>query len=82
MLFYFIVINNITPSNGSLHGGTLITVTGDYFDDTNSPISVLVGGQICEVLNHTDTDIICETPPKTGMNINSSFCGASIYFFQ
>lgn len=32
------------PSTGSMLGGTLLTIQGNYFDQTDSPVMVLVGG--------------------------------------
>uniref|UniRef100_A0A8C5WI58 Fibrocystin-L n=1 Tax=Leptobrachium leishanense TaxID=445787 RepID=A0A8C5WI58_9ANUR len=57
-------ITSISPSGGSVQGGTLITITGRYFDQTDSPAKVLVGGYDCIVTGLTDTQITCKSPPK------------------
>ncbi|KAM4704928.1 fibrocystin-L [Rhinophrynus dorsalis] len=57
-------IYGVSPSVGSTQGGTIITITGSYFDETDSPARVLVGGQECVILGLTDTTITCRTPPK------------------
>ncbi|KAE8599477.1 hypothetical protein XENTR_v10017204 [Xenopus tropicalis] len=57
-------ITGISPSVGSTEGGTIITITGNNFDQTDAPARVLVGGQDCIVLGLTDTTITCRTPPK------------------
>ncbi|XP_036904303.1 fibrocystin-L isoform X2 [Sturnira hondurensis] len=54
----------ISPSRGSIRGGTLLTIHGRFFDQTDSPVRVLVGGQACDVLNVTENSICCRTSPK------------------
>uniref|UniRef100_A0A3Q1GNU6 PA14 domain-containing protein n=1 Tax=Acanthochromis polyacanthus TaxID=80966 RepID=A0A3Q1GNU6_9TELE len=39
-------VTGVSPSAGSVLGGTLITVHGRFFDETDRPARVLVGGQI------------------------------------
>uniref|UniRef100_A0A8C5QTU9 Fibrocystin-L n=1 Tax=Leptobrachium leishanense TaxID=445787 RepID=A0A8C5QTU9_9ANUR len=63
-MYFFSEITSISPSSGSVEGGTIITVTGRYFDQTDSPAKVHVGGQDCVVLSLTDTQITCKSPPK------------------
>uniref|UniRef100_A0A8C5R062 PKHD1 like 1 n=1 Tax=Leptobrachium leishanense TaxID=445787 RepID=A0A8C5R062_9ANUR len=43
---YFSEITSISPSSGSVGGGTIITITGRYFDHTGSPANVAVGGMV------------------------------------
>ncbi|XP_043922184.1 fibrocystin-L [Protopterus annectens] len=57
-------ITGVTPLVGSIHGGTILTITGDLFDQTDAPATVLIGGQNCAVLNLTNNEIICETAAK------------------
>ncbi|MEE6507574.1 hypothetical protein FKM82_026763 [Ascaphus truei] len=57
-------VTAVSPSGGSRQGGTIITVTGRFFDQTDSPAKVLVGGQDCLILRLTDTAITCRSPPK------------------
>ncbi|XP_030896500.1 fibrocystin-L-like [Leptonychotes weddellii] len=54
----------ISPSQGSIQGGTVLTISGQFFDQTDSPVRVLVGGQACDILNVTENSICCKTPPK------------------
>ncbi|XP_038045747.1 fibrocystin-L-like [Patiria miniata] len=54
-------ILNVEPQVGSLEGGTLLTITGKYFDGYAA--SVLVGGVPCEISNITSTEIKCVTGP-------------------
>ncbi|MGH0174248.1 UNVERIFIED_CONTAM: hypothetical protein FKN15_008441, partial [Acipenser sinensis] len=37
-------VSGISPSEGSMEGGTILTINGQYFDQTDSPAKVLVGG--------------------------------------
>lgn len=39
-------ITGVTPSSGSLEGGTLLTINGNYFD-SYAETTVLVGGKLC-----------------------------------
>ncbi|XP_069478236.1 fibrocystin-L-like [Ambystoma mexicanum] len=57
-------ITGVSPSEGSVEGGTILTVTGNFFDQTDSPALVLVGGQTCEILNITNSAITCRMPAK------------------
>ncbi|XP_053322520.1 fibrocystin-L [Spea bombifrons] len=57
-------ITGIFPSSGSVEGGTLITIDGRFFDQTDSPAKVLVGGQDCVIIELTDTRITCRAPRK------------------
>ncbi|CAH1789358.1 unnamed protein product [Owenia fusiformis] len=51
----------VTPSTGSLAGGTKITISGRNFDETNAPALAEISGVPCMVENVTDTEIVCIT---------------------
>ncbi|XP_019623376.1 PREDICTED: fibrocystin-L-like [Branchiostoma belcheri] len=51
----------VSPATGSLAGGTRLTITGRYFDDTDAPPEVYVGGTPCAVQSMTDNTIECIT---------------------
>ncbi|XP_045037491.2 fibrocystin-L [Desmodus rotundus] len=57
-------VTMVSPSRGSIQGGTTLTIRGRFFDQTDSPVRVLVGGQACDVLNVTENSICCKTSPK------------------
>nr|XP_010954142.1 fibrocystin-L isoform X1 [Camelus bactrianus] len=57
-------VTTISPSQGSIQGGTRLTISGRFFDQTDFPVRVLVGGQPCDILNVTENTICCRTPPK------------------
>ncbi|XP_043545299.1 PKHD1 like 1, tandem duplicate 1 [Chiloscyllium plagiosum] len=67
-------VTGIYPSEGSVEGGTLLTVTGQFFDETDAPARVTVGGQSCEVLSVSTTQIICQTP-KEASHLRTVFPG-------
>lgn len=39
-------VTRVSPSKGSVMGGTLLTIHGRFFDQTDRPARVLVGGTI------------------------------------
>ncbi|XP_053415184.1 fibrocystin-L isoform X2 [Nycticebus coucang] len=57
-------VTMISPSQGSIRGGVTLTIRGRFFDQTDCPAKVLVGGQVCNILNVTGNSICCKTPPK------------------
>ncbi|KAI4871505.1 hypothetical protein NFI96_027165, partial [Prochilodus magdalenae] len=61
-------VTGVSPSGGSMLGGTLLTITGHYFDETDAPAEVLVGGRRCEVQSVTDETITCRTPEYAWSN--------------
>ncbi|RUS86318.1 hypothetical protein EGW08_005903, partial [Elysia chlorotica] len=59
----FTEIHNISQHTGSTAGGTRLTLMGQHFDDTDSPVSVLVADEPCVVVEPiSDTEIVCDTP--------------------
>nr|XP_061786823.1 fibrocystin-L-like [Nerophis lumbriciformis] len=54
-------VAGVTPSHGSVLGGTLLTVHGRFFDQTDGPARVLVGGLPCEIQSVRDSEITCVT---------------------
>ncbi|KAK2887447.1 hypothetical protein Q8A67_015675 [Cirrhinus molitorella] len=55
-------VTGVSPSEGSLFGGTLLTIQGHYFDETDKPAMVLVGGRECQIQSVSNERIICITP--------------------
>lgn len=58
------IIESITPTNGSEQGGQLITITGQFFDQTVVPAKILIGEGDCGVESLTTTEIVCRTTAK------------------
>ncbi|KAM4540003.1 PKHD1 like 1, tandem duplicate 1 [Odontesthes bonariensis] len=57
----FAEVTAVSPSKGGVQGGTLLTVHGRYFDQTDQPARVLVGGLPCEIQTVADDSITCKT---------------------
>lgn len=55
-------VDSVDPSTGSLAGGTLVTVSGNGFDET---AAVDIDGNACEVVEVSSTEISCRTPAST-----------------
>uniref|UniRef100_W5M5C1 PKHD1 like 1 n=1 Tax=Lepisosteus oculatus TaxID=7918 RepID=W5M5C1_LEPOC len=62
-------VGGVSPSEGSLQGGTILTINGHYFDETDRPAQVLVGGQKCPILSLSDGQITCQSPVFTPTNM-------------
>nr|XP_055075552.1 fibrocystin-L-like [Misgurnus anguillicaudatus] len=64
-------VTGVSPSEGSVLGGTSLTIQGHYFDKTDLPAVVLVGGEACQIQTLSDEKIVCVTPSyeKTNMTV-------------
>eukprot|EP00062_Callorhinchus_milii_P017054 gi/632969110/ref/XP_007900907.1/ PREDICTED: LOW QUALITY PROTEIN: fibrocystin-L [Callorhinchus milii] len=60
----FAEIRGIYPSAGSVEGGTRLTVTGQFFDETDSSARVMIKGQNCDIISLSNNQIICKTPKE------------------
>ncbi|KAK3107032.1 hypothetical protein FSP39_005622 [Pinctada imbricata] len=63
-------ITSVSPPTGSLEGDTMVTITGNFFDqeETKSKTKVTIAGTDCEVQYPiTDTQIVCKTIRKPDM---------------
>lgn len=59
-------VTSVSPSRGSIHGGTEITIAGVGFDPTFGRVSVTVDGRQCTVISVTYTRVVCSTPVGAG----------------
>lgn len=62
---YEVVVTSISPSTGSIAGGTILTVSGRNFATGLSDNQIFIGtsaGSYCEVISATSTQILCRTP--------------------
>jgi len=58
------VVTAFSPSQGSLHGGTLVTVTGYNFSTDIQDNPIRIGNTDCLVLSSSNTEIKCRTTPR------------------
>ncbi|KAM6899772.1 PKHD1 like 1, tandem duplicate 1 [Xenentodon cancila] len=68
----FAEVTGVSPSEGSVMGGTLLTIHGRFFDQTDEPARVLVGGLPCEIQSVSDDKMTCKTaeePPNHNMTV-------------
>jgi len=64
---YEVSIASITPTEGSIGGGTLITIVGKNFVPDTTETMVTIGdqlNQLCRIESITATEIKCRTPEK------------------
>ncbi|XP_076438595.1 fibrocystin-L-like [Babylonia areolata] len=58
-------MESVSANTGSTEGGQLLTISGQYFDDTDSPARVLIDGEECVLQGSlSSTSLICQTPPS------------------
>jgi hypothetical protein len=54
-------ITAISPTSGSVYGGTLVTITGENFGDIITDNPVKIGETYCYVVTTSSTSITCRT---------------------
>eukprot|EP00058_Branchiostoma_floridae_P026715 XP_002612206.1 hypothetical protein BRAFLDRAFT_108902 [Branchiostoma floridae] len=59
------VIHSMSPTEGSLAGGTTLTITGNGFD---SDTEITMNGEICEILSVNLSTVTCIAPAATSEN--------------
>ena len=59
---YVLGVNCIKPLQGSVMGGTILTVSGEGFSSAMYDNQIKVGGKVCEVISASNTEIKCLTP--------------------
>ena len=62
---YTVRLASVSPSSGSLGGGTTLTLTGDGLSQLPSDVAVVVGGVGCRVATATYTKVTCVTGAHT-----------------
>uniref|UniRef100_A0A667XGZ1 PKHD1 like 1, tandem duplicate 2 n=1 Tax=Myripristis murdjan TaxID=586833 RepID=A0A667XGZ1_9TELE len=62
-------VTGVSPSSGSVLGGTVLTIHGRFFDETDADAVVLVGGRHCEIQSVSDDRIICKTAAQPMSNM-------------
>lgn len=54
-------ITSVSPLEGSIYGGTLVTITGENFSDEPLDNPVKIGNDYCYVITSSPTEITCRT---------------------
>ena len=57
------VISNVSPASGSIHGGQTITISGGGFSEHIKMTKVMIGATNCTVLTTTPSEVTCVTAP-------------------
>ena len=57
-------VTDFNPKQGSIHGGTLITIDGYHFSNVETDNPIRIGYTDCLVETTTPTQIQCRTLPK------------------
>ena len=60
---YYPVVNEMSPQEGSLAGGTEVTIRGHGFSMDEADIDITLGGSPCAVVTSTLEEIVCVTGP-------------------
>ena len=55
------IVSLISPSMGSIEGGTKVTIAGSGFSPVRERMNVLLGDQECGITSSTYTEIVCIT---------------------
>ena len=90
VLFIAATATGISPSSGSLMGGTLVTISGSGFSYLPSHLDVQIGGAPCRIVSSSFSMIQCVTSaslssPSTdevSINVNNFLVNSSIQFEQ
>ena len=56
------------PKEGSIAGGTRVTIYGSGFGDKASDVKVLIGDTLCDVISVNVSRIVCMTGANTAGN--------------
>ena len=90
VLFIAATATSISPSSGSLFGGTLVTISGSGFSYLSSHLDVQIGGAPCHIVSSSFSVIQCitsdsTTSPSTGevrISVNGFVVNSLIQFEQ
>ncbi|XP_064639845.1 fibrocystin-L-like [Lineus longissimus] len=58
-IHYNFQVNRVSPSEGSIFGGTILTITGRGFHNNTAMMNVSVGDVGCEVFESTQDELTC-----------------------
>ncbi|XRA97477.1 fibrocystin-like protein [Pycnococcus provasolii] len=72
-------LTRVEPEAGSVHGGTLLTIHGNGFGESDgryveeAPHHIRVGGRVCPTLSWTSNTITCRVPYRAETNRNDAW---------
>lgn len=55
------VVSSITPTEGSIMGGTELSIKGSGFDPTAGHTTVKIGTNFCTIVQVTSSEVVCST---------------------
>lgn len=64
---YVLEVNDISPRQGSIFGGTIVTLTGRGFSNNTSANVVDIGNVPCKILSSRNTEISCKTEASSSV---------------
>ncbi|KAB0365339.1 hypothetical protein FD754_009495, partial [Muntiacus muntjak] len=68
---YITEVFSIQPCCGSILGGTILSISGRGFSRDRTLLWVLVGNRSCDIVNSTETNVWCETPPPAALPLSA-----------
>lgn len=82
------VVLNSTPEVSSIHGGSILTITGFGFSRNVNNIRVMIGTEQCVIIQSTTSEIQCTIPPQNQtdelmpirVSVNNSVLSPSSFF--
>lgn len=69
-LSYALVVTSVSPANGSIYGGTVLTVLGLGFSSNPVDNLVSIGGLSCKVISSSAQQLQCVTQPGSAQKLN------------
>ncbi|CAF3595884.1 unnamed protein product [Rotaria sordida] len=76
------VVTDISSDSGSIEGGTILTINGEYFSESNQyPLAVNVGDESCNIISSELTFIQCQTSTTPVNNRNHYRGGRGLHIF-
>lgn len=58
------IINSVSPNMSSIYGAIVLTITGNGFSNNISSITVMIGSNVCPVIQATASQLQCTVPPQ------------------
>ena len=73
MLEYVLELTRVSPNQGSVLGGTVMSLEGSGFVQNASEMHVSIGGKKCHIISSTSNTIKCKASPATKtFNVDNS----------